>query len=197
MAAMGQTRWASRNRRRMAVVGLAVIAAFGAFVAMRWLTPPVDLAAIEQDVVRRWPRIEQMRRPQLGLIIEAGADGLVLFDVREADEHTVSQLPGAIRIDPAMTATEFMSAHGSTVKGKGVVFYCSVGVRSSILAARVKEDLERAGAAKVLNLTGGIFGWHNDSRPLVNSRGATSQVHGFDARWRRLVTRQGQVSPAP
>jgi rhodanese-related sulfurtransferase len=177
----------------MTVAGLAVIATLGAFTAMCWLVPPVDLATIEQDVERRWPQLEQMQRPHLGSIIEAGAEGLVLFDVRESDEHTVSRLPGAIQIDPAMTATEFMSAHGDTVKGKGVVFYCSVGVRSSILAARVQEDLERAGAAKVLNLTGGIFGWHNDARPLVNSRGATDQVHGHDALWGRLVTRQSQI----
>lgn len=177
----------------MTVAGLAVVAILSASTAMRWLVPPADLATIEQDVVRRWPQIEQMRRPQLGRIIEAGGEGLVLFDVRESDEHTVSRLPGAIQIDPAMTATEFMSAHGDTVQGKGVVFYCSVGVRSSILAARVKEELERAGAAKVLNLRGGIFGWHNDARPLVNSRGATDQVHGYDARWVRLVTRQSQI----
>jgi rhodanese-related sulfurtransferase len=193
MAAMGQTFWASRHRRRMAVVGLAGIAALGAVMVMHWLAPPLHLGAVEQDVVRRWPEIEQMQRPQLERIIEAGADGLVLFDVREADEHGVSRLPGAIRIDPGTTATEFMSAHGDGVKGKGVVFYCSVGVRSSILAARVKVDLDRAGAAKVLNLKGGIFGWHNDARPLVDISGATDQVHGHDAGWGRLVTRQNLV----
>ena len=75
------------------------------------------------------------------------------------------------------------------LKGKTVVFYCSVGVRSSALAESVKADLLAAGTKEVVNLEGGIFGWHNQSRPLVDKSGPTTFVHPYNAYWGRLLTR--------
>jgi hypothetical protein len=65
-----------------------------------------------------------------------------------------------------------------------------VGVRSSRLAERSREWLRRHGAASVSNLRGGIFRWHGERRPLVDARGPTEALHGFDRHWRRLAPRQ-------
>jgi Rhodanese-like domain len=73
------------------------------------------------------------------------------------------------------------------------VFYCSVGMRSSSLAAEVQEALVKAGASGVFNLRGGMFGWHNARRPLVDAAGATDFVHPFNDKWGKLVARQEQV----
>ena len=117
------------------------------------------------------------------------ADDIVLLDVREDGEFAVSHLDGAVRVDPGIWRSTFLSRYREALKGKTVVFYCSVGVRSSALAESVKADLLAAGTKEVVNLEGGIFGWHNQSRPLVDKSGPTTFVHPYNAYWGRLLTR--------
>jgi len=66
------------------------------------------------------------------------------------------------------------------VMDKQIIVYCSVGRRSSIFAERVQADMLANGALSVSNLERGIFGWHNESRALVDARGATDAVHPYD-----------------
>jgi len=87
-------------------------------------------------------------------------------------------------------------------RGKTVVFYCSVGERSSRMATHVRDVAREAGAKEIYNLSGGIFAWHNDRLPLVSAPGRPTEfVHPFDATWGRLVDRQSltrtRVEPGP
>lgn len=200
MAVIGQRPSGGVTRRgvlALTVVALVacvgVLAALGGWPSIGRRAGAPDLAAIELDVARRWPEVSQLPREQMSAILAASGDGAVLFDVREADEYTVSHLPGAVRVDPGVTREEFLARHGAALSGKTAVFYCSVGVRSSLLADRVREGLSRAGAAGVYNLRGGVFAWHNEARPLVDGQGPTDRVHGYDARWGKLVQRQDKV----
>lgn len=124
------------------------------------------------------------------LVEKLKREDVLLIDVREAPEFAVSHLAGAQRADPGIWRSTFMKTFGEKARGKTVVFYCSVGVRSSRLAQSVQAALKEQGARAVYNLDGGVFGWHNESRALVNASGATPFVHPFDSRWGKLVTRQ-------
>jgi rhodanese-related sulfurtransferase len=156
---------------------------------------PVTLEATVLDVARRWPEI--------GHITPAALDGLmakraaVVFDVRTPQEYAVSHLPGAIHVDPGMSARDFLEQYGGEIKGKTAVFYCSVGVRSSRLAEKVDEGLKRRGATAVDDLAGGVFAWHGEGRPLVDAKGPTDFVHPYDATWGRLLARPELARTAP
>ena len=117
--------------------------------------------------------------------------------MREVDEFAVSRLPGAVRVQPGMSAAKFVAQYGALTKGKQVIFYCSVGVRSSKFAEAVKKQLANQGASGVANLTGGIFRWHNEQRELVNGNGQTDIVHPYNRRWGRLVNRKSQLRYDP
>jgi rhodanese-related sulfurtransferase len=180
----------ARRWRQWLAGGAVVAAALAAFLAYGAYGPPRDLGQMEARVVARWPGVAHLPRAELSNRLEAGGRDFVVFDVREADEHAVSHLPGAIRISPDITRVDFLAAHGAALAGKTVVFYCAVGVRSSLVIADLDDDLRKAGATRTYNLTGGIFGWHNDGRSLVDAVGSTEHVHGFASRWARLVTRK-------
>jgi len=124
-------------------------------------------------------------------------EDFLLLDVRESQEFAVSRIAGAERVDPGIWRKSFMTRFGDHVLGKMVVFYCSVGVRSSRLAANVQAALMEQGAKHVFNLDGGVFAWHNENRALENAKGATDYVHPFDAHWGKLVRRQELLKSVP
>jgi rhodanese-related sulfurtransferase len=156
---------------------------------------PTTLQATIAEVARRWPQIGHVTPAQLATRIAEGR--VVLFDVRTPAEYAVSHLPGAIRVDADMRTSAFLERHGDGVKGKAVVFYCSVGRRSSGLAARVAPGLKARGATAVDDLAGGIFAWHGQRRTLVDANGATDFVHPYDSSWGRLLARPDLARNAP
>lgn len=167
--------------------------------------PPEDrLARIEADIERDFPRISQVVPAELakrfaqpaGEPSDAYTENMILFDVREPEEFAVGHLPGAIRINPNARAEDVLLALKSERTGAcpQAVFYCSVGVRSSILAERARSALKKAGCPDPENLRGGIFAWHNQERLLQNDQGSTTFVHPFDQRWGRLLIRQDAVA---
>lgn len=121
---------------------------------------------------------------------EMDAARYVIFDVREADEFAVSHLKNAIWIDPDMSPEAFYSQYGELVSGKTVILYCSVGVRSTRLASRLLSSQREGEQTPIYNLETGIFGWHNESRPLTAQSHPTDFVHPYNRRWGRMVNRK-------
>ncbi len=154
------------------------------------------LADVEWQVAREYPEVGQLSSAALAEMQAAGRP-LAIFDVRENAEYRVSRIPGAVRVDPRIWHSRFLALHGAAVDGKDVVFYCSVGARSSRLAKSVGAALEQKGARAVYNLEGGIFRWHNDSRSLLNDAGPTAFVHPYDPSWGKLVLNQRLVRNEP
>lgn len=148
------------------------------------------LSGLESVVRLTYPDIDHVEPPAVAV------SQIVLADVREADEYIVSRIPGAVRIDPESSIDAVLQAVGD-VSGKQVVFYCSVGLRSSTLARRVRARLRQAGAVKVANLSGGLFRWHNEDRALVNGLGETDLVHKFSDYWGQLIRRQSKAVLPP
>lgn len=154
-----------------------------------------DLAQVATQLRADFAGISQLSAAALEEAIVRG-DDVAIFDVREEDEYAVSRIAGAQRVDPGMLEWQFARDHGDELAGKAVVFYCSVGVRSSKLASRV-ADVLRGRARGIYNLEGGVFRWHNEGRGLIDVEGGTDRVHPYDAYWGKLVERQDKLSLLP
>jgi len=174
-------------RRAVYAVFASLLIAFAAFAD----AGARDLGTVQADIVEDYPAVRHME----GAALTARAPDALLFDVREADEFAVSHLAGARRLDPDMDAEDFIAEFGALIAGRDVVFYCSVGVRSARMAARLANAL--APAQSVWNLEGGIFAWHNAARPLRNAGGPTDFVHPYNRSWGRLVDRTSLTRTAP
>jgi rhodanese-related sulfurtransferase len=154
------------------------------------------LASIDADLQRSFPDIGHVTTAKLAEWILQATD-VVLVDVRSEEEFAVGRIEGAIRVSPGASARDVAARLREAAPGTNVVFYCSVGVRSSRLANRSRKSLMELGAAGVYNLSGGIFTWHEEARPLVDAQGPTRFVHPYDSNWGRLLSRQTYVSEVP
>lgn len=155
-----------------------------------------SLAKVREQVRQDYSQVKHLVPEALTRKL-ADEKNILLLDVREGDEFAVSHIAGAKRVDPGIWRWTFMNKFEKAAAGKTVVFYCSVGVRSSKLAARVQSALLEAGAKAVYNLDGGIFAWHNEQRPLIDIGAPTQFVHPYDSNWGRLVARQSFTRMAP
>ncbi len=155
-----------------------------------------DLRTVEAEVRSDYPGATQLAPVELEKLRTAGTELLVL-DSREDNEFKVSHLPGAVRVPPAMSAATFLEQFGATLKGKTIVVYCSVGVRSSKFVERVGEAAIEAGASKIYNLEGGIFRWHNEKRPLNSGSSATDEVHPYSRSWQAYIERTERAAMTP
>lgn len=112
----------------------------------------------------------------------------LLLDARTEEEYAVSHLKTAIPID--LTRKNFSDTLIPT--NTPIVVYCSVGYRSAIVA----KKLQKAGFSQVFNLSGGIFEWANEQRPmfqLISEKlHLTTSVHPYNATWGRLLRRQNR-----
>jgi len=161
---------------------------------------PEGLDTLHADIVSTFDDVSHLSVDQF---LTLDPDQLILLDIREPDEYAVSHLSGAIRISPNADATTALSSIGKIpdkhIQDKHIIVYCSVGWRSSKFAKSVQSTLIENGAISVSNLEGGIFGWHNEKRALVNAAGATDAVHPYNAVWKRYVDRKdhARLTPAP
>ena len=150
------------------------------------------LARLHSDIVSDYPSVRHLEGKRFAGM---DRDRVVVFDVREAGEFAVSHLEGAILLSPETTPEEFAARFGDKIQGKEVVFYCSVGRRSSIMAERL------ANVTKGYNLVGGIFQWHNEDRPAFMStptgEAQTPYVHPYNAFWARYVSNRKAARYTP
>lgn len=157
------------------------------------------LDAIHQKILRKYDSVEHIAPDDLSRDLadpEKAAD-IVLFDVREVGEHDVSHLANATQIKPGIWTSTFLRRHGERIKDKTVVFYCSVGRRSSYAASYLQGALKKSGARRVVNLKGGIFSWHNQKRDLSNGETRTPFVHPYNKYWGRLIERRSLIRFKP
>jgi len=153
------------------------------------------LDAIHDEIVSSYEQVDHIKADDL---LTMNRDDLVIFDVREQKEFSVSHIDGAIQLDPAISADEFAAKYADSLNGKTAVFYCSVGRRSSKLAARVDQVVEAHGASASYNLIGGVFRWRNEDRPLMSlSDTATNKVHPYNWYWSRLIEDKKAIQYSP
>ncbi len=141
-----------------------------------------DLNRVEKLVSHRFPTLEHLDAKEAA----RHPGEFLIVDVREPEEFIVSHLHSALRIDPSAESAQAMALIRAHRDGRPVLFYCSVGVRSSEMAARLQQSLKAEGADSV-NLKGGVFRWASLGLPLENATGATRAVHGYDKHWAKLA----------
>lgn len=136
---------------------------------------PRDLAATVAWVEHRHPTVPQRDANRLA------EQSVQWVDVRTAAEWAVGHLPGAQRIETATELVALATRHPDHL----MVVYCSVGERSSrVAAAALAQQPDLA----VANLRGGIFGWVVAGLPVVAPNGnRVTRVHPYDANWGRLL----------
>ena len=111
---------------------------------------------------------------------------ILLLDARENMEYSVSHLNGAKHCGYEQFNVEVVKGVN---KAATVVVYCSVGYRSDKIAGK----LQAMGFTDVRNLYGGIFDWVNKGYPVYNNNGKTDQIHGYDQKWGKWLTRGEKV----
>lgn len=149
------------------------------------------LIQIHKKILSTFESVEHIEPKQL---VEMEFDDVLLFDVREQGEFDVSHIKGAIQVDPDIRSSDFDEQYGDLMKNKTIVFYCSVGRRSSVLASLVDDVVEDNGGQATYNLIGGIFQWHNQNRPLINlANNSTRYLHPYNKYWGLLIDDQSVV----
>lgn len=108
---------------------------------------------------------------------------ILLLDARSAAEFNVSHLHGAVLASSTRMALSVLEANDPD---STVVVYCSVGYRSSQLAA----ELRRRGHENVVNLEGSLFQWANEGRPLYRGEERVHEAHPYDEEWGQLLDRR-------
>ena len=145
------------------------------------------LETVEAHVRKTFTSVRHMSPEALAALLAASSDRIVLLDVRTAEEFAVSRLQGAIHVAPDAGNAAEIAAQAGGLKDKIVIAYCSVGVRSSRLLARLGQRLQDQGAAELHNLSGGAFRWRNEQRSLVAAGGQTRNIHPYNVVWRQLL----------
>lgn len=161
-------------------------------IALAWATGPARadgqqcLNDLERKIAGDYRSIPHVTPEQLDHALTRPGE-VLLLDARAAEEVGVSRLPGAVLVDPDIDTDEFVSRYTEAARGRDVIIYCSVGVRSSKLATRVRDTMMTRGARSVANLRGGIFGLHNTGHGLVDAAGGTEFVHPYSRWWRSYL----------
>ncbi|MEI8185968.1 MAG: rhodanese-like domain-containing protein [Chlorobiaceae bacterium] len=140
-------------------------------------------------IIERTHRAENLSTDELAAML-AGPEPPLLFDIRTAEEYEKSRIATAERLDPDTGEDAFATRYGSLVARRDLVFYCSVGQRSSELLERVECVCGKAMAKSCRNLRGGIFRWYNEGKPVVNANGVTDEIDGYDPIWAMMVERR-------
>lgn len=195
-----------RSKRTLRLLGMAaVLTVLGAAIGFGalWNSPATytnnsaknadfTLKLIQLGIEADFTTVRHISSARLEALLQQGGD-VVLFDVREIEEYAVSRLAGAVQVSPDVANAAFMQQHGGALRDKTVIFYCSVGVRSSQLAEQLQDTLRETGVKEVYNLNGGIFNWHNEARALTADTGSTSYVHPYNEYWGQLLERRDLV----
>lgn len=153
-----------------------------------------ELRTVHEKAAVRFSAVRHISAKELEILRRQEPLAPLIFDVREKSEYAVSHLAGAVQIEPEITAADFLRKFSGRFRGRSVIVYCSVGVRSMRLAERIQVATRVAGAKATYNLAGGIFNWHNQSRPLESKAGPAEHVHPYNWIWSRLVTRRELIS---
>ncbi len=126
-----------------------------------------SLKNIHQNIVDDYKSVKHISREKLMAALQTkDKDNYLIFDVREKDEFEVSHIKDAKLLLPSTWKSSFLKKYGEQIKGKEIIFYCSVGVRSTKMANYLGQSLKEKGAKEIYNLEEGIFGWANQGAPL-------------------------------
>lgn len=155
------------------------------------------LTLVEQQMRKVFHDVSHLE-PQAFMGLQAQwPESVLLIDARTPAEFAVSHIPGAVQVDPDARSTDAIIARAGAVSGRTLIVYCSIGLRSSRLLVRIGQALKDKGAVELHNLSGGIFRWRNEQRPLTNAGGPTRAIDAYNVLWRQFLVNGPDDLPAP
>ena len=105
------------------------------------------------------------------------------LDAREEQEYRVSHIKDALWVGYDDFNIETIEKQ-ITNKDQEIVVYCSLGIRSEVIASKLKK----AGYSNVKNLYGGIFEWKNNNHSVYNTQdNETDSIHIFSKKWSKWL----------
>eukprot|EP00049_Salpingoeca_infusionum_P015819 m.311271 g.311271 ORF g.311271 m.311271 type:complete len:182 (+) comp15953_c0_seq3:1756-2301(+) len=155
---------------------------------------PTTMNAVLSMIRSKFPSVKQMSTDELGKQMELEVPQKpIVVDVRKPEEFAVSRIPGAHHVAPKDTdACTALLEREQYTHGTPVVFYCSLGYRSSQLAQMMQDTMPDAPKDDFCNLEGSIFKWANEGRPLSasDSDAAVDKVHPYAFTWGLFLNSQ-------
>ncbi|WP_439489883.1 rhodanese-like domain-containing protein [Algoriphagus sp.] len=109
-----------------------------------------------------------------------------ILDTREKEEFEVSHLQDAQWVGYDSFSMENVA---ELDKNQPVLVYCTVGSRSQ----EIGKKLQNAGYKEVYNLYGGLIGWANEGKPIVQGDSPTNRIHTYSQSWGIWLTKGEKV----
>ena len=110
----------------------------------------------------------------------------IVLDARTPEEYRVSHLADARLVPHSLDELDRENINYETP----IVVYCSVGYRSS----RVARCLQSLGYKNVFNLSGSIFEWVNENRPVYHQGKPAIEVHPYNKFWQHLLVERVNIA---
>ncbi|MGA7271203.1 MAG: molybdopterin-synthase adenylyltransferase MoeB [Acidimicrobiia bacterium] len=101
--------------------------------------------------------------------VQDALDGLILIDVREADEYEQGTIPGALFLPRGILESNLPARVADTEAD--IVLFCAVGARSALAAL----SLQAMGYTHVRSLAGGFERWKTEGRPWSQPQGLSPE----------------------
>lgn len=127
----------------------------------------------------QFPEIKQLSTADLAAwLSDDSVSKPIILDARTLEEYAVSHLKNA-QLAPSNLENLVKEINFSTP----IVAYCSVGYRSAAIARRLQSQ----GYQNVFNLSGSIFQWVNENRPVYHAGKPVTKVHPYHKFWQYLL----------
>ena len=182
----------SRQKPRWLIVLLVVVLPILIGAAVFLLAgPPIAFEVVRRLAARRFPDVHWIDPNGLAAW-QADSKRVppVLLDARTLDEYAVSHLRGALRMDPYRPLLRPLRG---MPKDTAIVVYSTVGYRG----ARLVHWLTAQGYGNATALSGSIFAWANEGRPLEREGRPVTQVHPYDDSWKYLLSSDYRIEVPP
>ena len=142
---------------------------------------PLAFAVVYRMTTRKFPDVKWIDAAELARWREdSGRAQPLILDARSAPEYAVSHLRDAVWINPARPSLHPLKG---LPKDAPIGVYGSVGYRG----ARVAYWLAAQGYRNVQNLSGGLFQWADQGRPVFRDGRPATEVHPYSQRWGLLL----------
>jgi rhodanese-related sulfurtransferase len=152
---------------------------------------PLAFQILHDRTARKFPEVQWIGTEELARWLDDSTRPRpVVVDARTEAEFGVSHIRTAVPIDPYKPS---LNSLVQVAKDTPLVVYSSAGYRG----ARVASWLGRAGYSKARNLTGGLFLWVNEGRPIFREENRPAAlVHPYDRNWGLLVEKSYRAPAA-
>ncbi|HIK53772.1 MAG TPA: molybdopterin-synthase adenylyltransferase MoeB [Synechococcales cyanobacterium M55_K2018_004] len=108
--------------------------------------------------------MQEMTVTELKALLDQGAEGYVLIDVRNPNEYEIARIPGATLIPlPEIENGDGVAKVKALLNGHKLIAHCKMGGRSAKALSILKEKAGIDG----INVKGGITAWSREVDPTV------------------------------